>query len=169
MKQVERSSRPDRVAAQIQRELGEILLLHVKDPRLNQVNITAVRVTRDLSLARVYYLLLGIDGLDAAALKRLKREVASGLGSASSFIRREIGQRLRLRLTPRLEFYWDDTVEHGRRMEDVFAELAAERAAHPIEPGDPEGDAPPLADDLADAPPDDDDDDDEEAGEEEQR
>lgn len=127
MKSAEPSSRPDRIGAQIQRELGELLLVHVKDPRVKQVSLTAVRVTRDLGLARVYYLLLSAEPPEAKELERLKKEIAAGLGSATPFLRREIGQRLRLRIVPKLVFHWDEAVEHGRRMEDVFAEMAAER------------------------------------------
>ncbi len=121
------SSRPDRVGAQIQRELGELLLVHVKDPRVRQVSLTAVRVTRDLGVARVYYLLLDNGGAEGKALEQLKRDVARGLESVTPFLRREIGQRLRLRTVPKLTFLWDDAVEHGRRMEVVFAEMAASR------------------------------------------
>lgn len=121
------SSRPDRVGSQIQQELGELLLVHVKDPRVRQVSLTAVRVTRDLGLARVYYLLLDNGGAEGKALEQLKRDVARGLESVTPFLRREIGQRLRLRTVPKLTFLWDDAVEHGRRMEVVFAELAASR------------------------------------------
>jgi len=132
MKTSEPFSRPDRVAAQIQREVGQMLLLEVRDPLLHQLNITQVKVTKDLGIARVYYLVLGGGaGLGEKELTRLRREIDRALGRATSFMRRELGQRLRLRLTPQLEFYWDDAVEHGRKMEEVFAEIARTR----VEPG----------------------------------
>ena len=135
MKSMDQVSRPDRVAAQLQREIASILLNDVSDPALRKINVTQVKVTRDLSIARIYYLLIGTTE-DERKVARARREAERGLERAMGWIRRELGLRLRLRLTPKLEFYWDDAVVHGRRMEDVFAELADEEQA-----SDPEGEA----------------------------
>jgi ribosome-binding factor A len=79
-------------------------------------------MTPDLLLARVYYTTMG----DA----KERRELQRGLDRATPFIRRQLGQRLRLRRVPEVEFRFDDTVEEQRRIEQLFDEI---RATPPLE------------------------------------
>jgi ribosome-binding factor A len=106
--------RTDRVSDVIRREVSAILLKEVKDPRLRSVTITQVRMARDLKSAKVYYSLpSGLTDPDAAG----------GLESASGFIQKKLGDRIRLRYTPRIQFVHDDSIEYGQRMDKLLSSI----------------------------------------------
>ena len=113
-------SRPDRVADQIRAEVSSMIARDLQDPGIGFVTITRVQVSPDLQHARVFYTTLG----DSAARKNTTR----GLERASSFMRRQIGQRLRLRRAPELEFIFDESIGHQDRIEQLLQELKTERA-----------------------------------------
>jgi len=92
----------------------------VRDPAAKDVVVSAVRMTDDLSIARVYVRVL--EEIDADR----QDTVVEALGRASGFLRREIGQRLGLRHVPKLEFYWDEVVDSGLRIESILDELREE-------------------------------------------
>ena len=97
----------------------------VHEPGAKDVVVSAVRVTDDLSIARVYVRVLeeiGPDRQDA---------VVSALERASGFIRRELGHRLQLRHVPSLEFFWDDVVDSGLRIESILNEIRDDSGAEP--------------------------------------
>jgi ribosome-binding factor A len=110
--------RADRVSERIRSELMELMLRgSVRDPAAKDVVVSAVRMTDDLSIARVYVRVLeeiGSDRQDA---------VVEALGRATGFLRREIGQRLQLRHVPKLEFYWDEVVDSALRIESILEEI----------------------------------------------
>jgi ribosome-binding factor A len=118
--------RADRVAERIRSELMELLLRgSVRDPAAKDVVVSAVRMTDDLSIARVYVRVLeeiGADRQDA---------VVDALGRANGFLRRELGHRLQLRHVPSLEFYWDDVVDSALRIESILDEIREEPGAGP--------------------------------------
>ncbi len=89
----------------------------VRDPAAKDVVISAVRMTDDLSIARVYVRVLEEIDPDRQDL------VVEALQRASGFLRHEIGQRLQLRHVPSLEFYWDDVVDSGLRIESILEEI----------------------------------------------
>ena len=89
------------------------------DPGIGFLTITHVKVTPDLQIARVYYTTLGDE--------KARRESARALGRATSFLRRQIGQRLRLKRVPQLEFFFDESIERGDRIEQILQEISAER------------------------------------------
>lgn len=96
----------------------ELLLRgNVRDPAVRDVVISAVRMTDDLSIARVYVRVLEEVGTDR------QEAVVDALGRATGFLRREIGHRLQLRHVPSLEFYWDDVVDSGLRIESILDEI----------------------------------------------
>jgi ribosome-binding factor A len=104
-------SRSERLASQIQRELAKLIQHGLKDPGLASPSILEVQVTRDLAHARVYFSVLNAE--DAAdSLEALKR--------ASGFLQREIGKTLKSRITPKLNFIYDDTDIRGRKMSDLI-------------------------------------------------
>lgn len=107
------SYRPERVAGEIHRVISELLLSgNIKDPRVALVTLTEVQVTRDLGLARIYYTVLGD--------KAEKAEAAEGLQRAAAFVRRTLGQEIRLRHTPELRFEYDNSAETGRRIDELL-------------------------------------------------
>lgn len=126
-------SRPSRVGDQIRSELASLLTREVHDPGIGFLTITSVKVSPDLQQARVYYTSIG-DG-------KARRESARALDRATPFLRRQIGQRLRLKRVPELSFFYDESIEQGDRVEQILQELQMERAGRPdvgeqSEPGD---------------------------------
>jgi ribosome-binding factor A len=120
-------SRPDRVADQIRSELASMLARDVHDPGIGFVTLTRVQVSPDLSVARVFYTVLG----DNKALESSAR----ALGRAAAFLRRQIGSRLRLKRVPELRFVYDDSVAGQDRIERILNDLHASPPA-----GDAAGD-----------------------------
>jgi ribosome-binding factor A len=108
-------SRPERVADQIRAEVSSIIARDLQDPGVGFMTITRVQVSPDLHHARVYYTTLG----DPAA----RKNTARALERAGSFMRRQIGQRLRLRRAPELEFVFDESIAHQDRVEQLLQEL----------------------------------------------
>src|SRR5215831_17728900 len=115
--------RASRVGDQIQAEIASLLTREVHDPGIGFLTITRVQVTPDLQQARVYYTTIGDD--------KARRESSRALGRATPFLRRQVGQRLRLRRVPELTFFYDESIEKGDRVERILQELQAERAALP--------------------------------------
>lgn len=101
-------SRSRRVGEQIQRELAQLVQRELKDPRLGMVTISAVEVSRDLAVAKVFFTVLS-PGHDVA-------KTVQGLSSASGFLRRELGRRMQLRVVPELRFQYDSSVEKGAHL-----------------------------------------------------
>ncbi|MCW8829451.1 MAG: 30S ribosome-binding factor RbfA [Gammaproteobacteria bacterium] len=101
-------SRSRRVGEQIQRELAELVQRELNDPRLGMVTISAVDVSRDLAVAKVYFTVLDSE--------HDVEQTRKGLTHAAGFLRRELGHRMKLRMVPELRFFYDSSVEHGSRL-----------------------------------------------------
>lgn len=110
-------SRTERVADQIRSELATLLAREVHDPGIGFVTLTRVHVSPDLQQARVMYTSLGDEKVRAATAKALDR--------ATPFLRRQIGQRLRLKRTPELRFFYDEAIAGQDRIEQILNELHA--------------------------------------------
>jgi ribosome-binding factor A len=128
------STRPSRVGDQLRAEISDLLAREVHDPGIGFVTITQVTVSPDLQVARAYYSTLGDE--------RARRDTARALDRATPFLRRHIGSRLRLKRVPLLEFFFDESIERGDRIERILNEISAERGAGgaadaPDEPGPP--------------------------------
>ena len=101
-----------RVEQAIQKEISQMILQELKDPRIGFVTITRIEVTKDLRLARVFYSVMGSTAAKDASQK--------GLEAAKGFIRKRLGGRLKLRYTPEVLFYKDDSVERNLRMTKIL-------------------------------------------------
>ena len=110
-------SRPDRVADQLRAELAMLLTREVHDPGIGFVTLTRVQVTPDLQQARVFYTTLGDD--------KARANSGKALGRAASFLRRQIGSRLRLRRVPELIFTYDESIAGQDRIEQLLHEINA--------------------------------------------
>jgi ribosome-binding factor A len=110
-------SRSSRVAEQVQRELAELIRLELKDPRVGLVTITGVELTPDYAHAKVFYTTLA----DPSA----RQGIDAGLRRASSFLRRELGRRIRIHTLPELHFVFDESVERGDRLSRLIDEAVA--------------------------------------------
>ncbi|WP_020675938.1 30S ribosome-binding factor RbfA [Geopsychrobacter electrodiphilus] len=113
------SYRPERVAGQMHKIVSEMLLSgEIKDPRVALITLTEVNVTRDLSLARIYYTCLGDEAQ--------KQEAAEGLNKVAPFVRRLLGQQMKLRHIPEIRFEYDKSSDTGRRIEELLREADSE-------------------------------------------
>jgi ribosome-binding factor A len=118
-----------RVNASLRDILSELLARRVRDPRVEPVTLIGVEVSRDLSVAKVYYSVFGDEDVQEAAQR--------GLDSVAGFLRGEAGRRLRLRTSPQLRFLFDASLERGQRIEQLLREVHDDPHAEPAP--DPEG------------------------------
>jgi ribosome-binding factor A len=104
------------------RELVATLLStgRLTDPRLRGVTIIDVKVSPDLQLARVYFSVLAESG-------NSPEEAQKGFKSASGFIRKHLGDVLKLRYTPNLVFHFDEALARATRMNSVLSDVRRER------------------------------------------
>ncbi len=105
-------ARNDRVAGLIHHVLAELLQKEISDPRLAQATVTAVKVSRDLRIAKIYFATVHGQAKSMAVLE--------GFNQAKGFVKRELAQRLGLRYMPDLKFFYDDAIEHGARIEELL-------------------------------------------------
>jgi ribosome-binding factor A len=126
-------SRPERVGEQIRQAVSLALAREVKDPRIGFVTITRVKMSADLQQARIYYTTIGDE--------KARKETARGLEAAKPFLRRAVGNEIRLRRVPELSFDYDRGVEYQDRVEQLLQEIAEERRARgeTDKPETPEG------------------------------
>lgn len=143
-------SRHQRVADFIKREVAQILQLEMRDPRLGMVSVTAVDVSRDLALAKIYVTFLENANL-AKAKPNQENEKNAGsdsdasgkhdqqdidetievLNKASGFIRSRLARELTMRSTPSLRFYFDASVSRGQQLSSLIDKaVAADKALH---------------------------------------
>jgi ribosome-binding factor A len=115
--------RARRVGDQLLKEIADLLMRRVNDPRVKNATLTGIRLTNDLRYARVYYSILG-DEQDV-----LKAQ--AGLDSAKGFIKREIGLRLDLKYMPDLVFKHDPSLAEGHHMEELFHRLKSDSLKEP--------------------------------------
>lgn len=102
----------ERVASDMQRELGNILLLEAKDEDFKNVTITDVEVTNDLSFAKIYF-----------TTTDNREKVEKDLNNAAGFFRSMLAERLEIRHTPELRFIFDESIEYGAKIEKIIEEL----------------------------------------------
>jgi ribosome-binding factor A len=107
-----------RVGDQLLKEMAELLMQKVNDPRVKGTTLTGIHLSNDLKNARVYYSVLGDD--------KAVRDAQAGLDSAKGYIKREIGRRLSLKYMPDIVFKHDRTLEMGNHMEKLFETLKSE-------------------------------------------
>lgn len=110
-------SRTARVADQIRGEIAAMLAREVHDPGIGFVTLTRVTVTPDLQQARVYYTALGDD--------KARQNTERALGRAATFLRRQIGSRLRLKRAPEIDFLYDESIAGQDRIEQLLNEIRA--------------------------------------------
>ncbi len=120
------SYRPARVGELIQSELADLLLRDLKDPRLHLVTISHVDMSPDLRNARVYISRMGSAEEQADALVGFER--------AAGFVRRQLGKRLKLRHSPKLDFVLDTGIAYGVRISQMLNELIPQEQLDDSEP-----------------------------------
>jgi len=109
--------RSHRVADFIQRELSGLIRTELKDPRVSpMLTVTSVEVSRDLSVAKIYYSLFDPEE---------RAETQDALGRASAFLRRQLARQMNTRSVPQLRFFYDDSAEKGAHMSALIADAVA--------------------------------------------
>lgn len=114
---INKKHRSDRMEGELQKVLAEIVREDLKDPRLELITFTKVKVARDLSFAKVY-----VSHLDEAKLK----EGISVLNKAKGLIRKEIGMKMKLRIVPEVAFVIDDSLSYSKKIDDLLNEIKKE-------------------------------------------
>ena len=115
-------SRTQRVAEQIQKELARVIQLEMKDPRLGMVTVSAVEVSRDLAFADVYVSILGVEE------QKSIDDSLKILNQASGFLRSQLARAVQLRFTPKLRFYFDNSLRRGAYLSSLIDEAVARDA-----------------------------------------
>lgn len=117
--------RTDRIAQTMLRKLAQMIQQEIKDPRLGGfITLSAVKVSRDLSHAKVYFTVLNSDPDIAAEV----------LNTASGYLRSLLAKTMKLRIIPELHFVFDESVEYGKRLSRLIDE------ANPAEEDDESND-----------------------------
>lgn len=123
------SVRMERMAEELRRELSDILLNRINDPRLGMVMVTRVDVSRDLSMARVFVSFMGDEDRQEQSLRVLAH--------AGPFVRGELGRHLRLRRVPELRFLADPGIQYSIRLQGILREMGfSDSEPGTGEPGD---------------------------------
>ena len=104
----------NRIESMLVKEISYVLANEVKDNDIKFVTVTAVKVTNDLSFAKVYVTVLKEDKI-AETMKALK--------NASGFIRKELAERLEIRHIPELEFVYDESIAYGKKIENIIENI----------------------------------------------
>ena len=99
----------------IKQEMSKMLLTDLKDPRIGFVMVTDVEMTGDLREAKIYVSIMGGE-------EQVKNSL-EGLNSALGFVRREIGQRVRLRFTPEISFALDTSLDYGDHIQKLLLQV----------------------------------------------
>ena len=116
--------RAARIAALIQRVIASSMETQLHDKRLASVTITDVRVTNDLQIAKIYWTQLGREGKEQGERKRAKQALEQAKGRLRSLV----GAKAGLRLTPQLQFIYDEVPTEAHEIEDILA-MARKRDA----------------------------------------
>ena len=104
----------ERVASDLIKELSNIFLTEVKDEDLKNVTLTYASVTNDLSFAKVYFTTLD---------DYKKAKVLKDINNASGYFRSMLAKRLDIRHIPEIRFIYDDSIEYGKKIEEVIKEI----------------------------------------------
>lgn len=108
------SHKIERIASDIARNISDILANEANDSLLKTITITSCKVTNDLSFCKVYF--TSLSDLDR---KTLERE----LNEASSYIRGKVSERVDIRHTPEIKFIYDESIEYGKKIDDIISSL----------------------------------------------
>ena len=109
------SVKQKRIASDMMRVIGEVLLEEARDDLLKQITITGVEVASDLSYAKVYFTSL----ITALSHQDLEREMEE----AAPFIRNQLAAKMNLRNTPKLKFLYDNSIEIANNIENIIKEI----------------------------------------------
>lgn len=114
--------RASRVKQLLQQEISRILQMSIKDPRIQLVTVTDVKLTDDLREAKVF-----VSSLDPSGERE---SLLTGLKRATGYIRGELGRALKLKYIPTLEFVFDDSYDKQERLLNLIDQLHSEELSN---------------------------------------
>jgi ribosome-binding factor A len=106
--------RSQRVSDLLRKEIADIIIYRLKDPRVGFITVTGVDVTDDIKMARVYVSIFKEEE---------RKSTLEILNSAKNFIRSELSKRLRMKFIPSIEFRLDTSIEYGDKIEKLLKEI----------------------------------------------
>ena len=108
-------ARLNRINEELRKELSSILAYELKNPNITgMLSVTKVKITPDFKYAKVYVSILNSKDVD---------KTMAGLKESAGFIRSRIAKEVNLRITPDLNFVYDDSEENGERIDAILREL----------------------------------------------
>ncbi len=112
------SNRPEKIADLLKREVSLILSQQVKDPRLQNINITAVKVSDDIGIAYFYYTVIG------KSIKKNESKIGNDiLSKLSGMIRSKLSKIIEIRRVPKIIFKFDESIEYSENIENLLKNL----------------------------------------------
>ena len=112
------SNRPEKIADLLKREVSKIFNQEVKDPRLQNINITAVKVTNDIGIAYIYYTIIGESIKKDES--RIDNEILSKI---SGMIRSKLSKIIKIRRVPKIVLKFDESIEYSQNIEKLLNKL----------------------------------------------
>ncbi|HEX9653410.1 MAG TPA: 30S ribosome-binding factor RbfA [bacterium] len=107
--------RSQRVAEVLRHEISQIITQELKDPNIGITTITAIKLTDDLKLAKIYLSILGNQEVREKGMQALER--------AKTWIRAELGRRIDLKFVPELKFFYDETLDYAEKIETLLKKI----------------------------------------------
>ncbi len=112
------SNRTYKISDLLRKEISTIILKEIKDPRLQNINITAVKVSDDIGIATVFYTLIG---------QSIKKEESNinhqVLKKLSGMLRSKLAKKIKIRRVPRIIFKFDESIEYSQNIETLLKNL----------------------------------------------
>ena len=112
------SNRSDKISDLLKKEISTIITNYVKDPRLKNINITAVKVSDDIGIATVFFTVIGksINKSESNIDKRI-------LDKLSGMIRSNLAKNIKIRRVPKINFRFDESIEYSENIERLLRNL----------------------------------------------
>lgn len=110
--------RLERVAQLLKQSLGQIIITRLRDSRLGLVTVTRVTVSPDLTNATVFYSVIGEE--------KIRKSTQAALNSSRGFLQKEMSRDVKLRITPKLTFQFDTSLEHSLQIEQILKKIQDE-------------------------------------------
>ncbi len=104
----------DMISSEVERIISEVVSYEITDKRvLGNANVTGIKLSKDFSHCKVF---VQIDSAD-------KKEVLAGLKNASGYVRHILAEQLDMRKTPEIVFYYDESIEKAKRIEELLEQI----------------------------------------------
>jgi ribosome-binding factor A len=128
-------TRAERVSDAIQQELAVLIRENVRDPRVGMVSVTEVEVSRDLAYAKAHISFVGDRSQDEI------NEGVAALNGASGYLRKLLAASIKLRITPKLNFFFDESGRRGQHLSALIELAMAQDKGYPVDDQKPLSDS----------------------------